>query len=1494
MSNSEKEFQGEVHVVSQTGPIRIELFDHQFKRLALGFGELRHRVTRGLYTLRYTAGTAQREEHLSVDPDDPLSTIYVDLPFPAAAPIGGSSTSHEFHRSAAMRLSRKPNMQLGIGGCLMFFARTIDGDGRSSASLEGLSLLNAKMTRILDLEDRAEQNPEEGWIGQCLELDPGGYLLRWPLLEDEGESGESGPVQHINQSLWVARGWITIVFLPYHAQNRRLGRQSASIYLVEIGKPFRADDLASTQAMEIVLSGLRTGNLVVPANLLNLLLDREFQNPMLGIVGAHALLQRSDRDWDLFDNVLDNLEKLIPGHPDLIALRLMEKLMRPDAKEVPLHPLDWPPMFYAGYRALVACDWTSDWLAQDLVEDGSVAEDVASSLLPESPWTCWLAQEPPVTQKLVLESEVSSPRKAARKASGRPPIAVLTGIARSALQRIAEGSPSPVSIDSSRPLTLSDPAVRRVRRYITDLQQMGGLMDLEKLSLGDFRQIGLPVATVRKAIRTLLDAEEDDETWRDSHSRRNQSGETTSYHAVWYAYELTRRNASDDLAKLGATLSGATVDLNPHQLDAALFAFQSPLSRGAILADEVGLGKTIEAGIVMSQLWAERKRRILVITPTTLRKQWAQELADKFFLTSQVLDTAEYNKLCRNGVTAPLHQPEGIIICSYNFAAARANEIRSMPWSLVVIDEAHRLRNVYKAGNKIAAAIKRGVFGNRTLLLTATPLQNNLLELYGLVSLIDEHVFGDVKSFRARYQTVSELGELRERLKPLCQRTLRRQVTEYIRFTNRLAETVDFTPTGEEQELYDKVSEYLRRESLHALPQAQRKLMTMVLRRLLASSTFAIAGTLSAMAERLESQAAAEIIAEDFEALREMAEEWAENDDENDQEAVESGPEIDPELRAEIDELKSYSALAASIINNAKAQALLGALERGFEKLHEIKAKRRAVIFTESRRTQDFLRQRLEANGYAGRVLTINGTNADDRSGAIYRAWVERHEDEPMVTGNKAVDVRAAIVEYFRDHAEILIATEAAAEGVNLQFCSLVVNYDLPWNPQRIEQRIGRCHRYGQQHDVVVFNFLNRSNAADQRVFELLSEKFKLFDGIFGSSDEVLGALGSGVDFERRIADIYQSCREPHEIQAAFDALQRELDEQIQARMADTQRKLFEHFDDEVQQKLRLETRLEDGQKYRSKFERLLWRLTKQELSAQFGRRIVFDDDRFRFNLTPEMAAEIQEPAQVSPAQVSPGNYQLLKGGEQESGYHVYRYGDALAIALIERARVRQLPPAEIVFDYTAYREQNIWHKPKIGMIEDLIGQSGWLSVTMLRVTSLGEEEHLLHAMVNDAGEFLAPEIAERLFQVDGYIEAPMNVQAADQQRLTMRYETLRQSALEKIGRRNNEFFTAEMEKLDRWEGDKRLTLETEIKELDAELSATKKEARRAGDLQAKLELQRRVSDLEAERKRKRRDLYDEQDKIEKVKDELLAATEARLQATVTPVDVFTIRWRVV
>src|SRR5665213_2888106 len=192
----------------------------------------------------------------------------------------------------------------------------------------------------------------------------------------------------------------------------------------------------------------------------------------------------------------------------------------------------------------------------------------------------------------------------------------------------------------------------------------------------------------------------------------------TPYQAKYFAHELTKRCSSDNVDKLASAVARAQVDLNPHQVDAALFAFNSPLAKGALLADEVGLGKTIEAGLVLSQKWAERKRRILIITPASLRKQWYQELSEKFFLRCRILESKSYNAGIKQGLVRPFEAPD-IVICSYQFARSKAADVRAIAWDLVVIDEAHRLRNVYKPANVIANTLKLALAHTRKLLLTA-------------------------------------------------------------------------------------------------------------------------------------------------------------------------------------------------------------------------------------------------------------------------------------------------------------------------------------------------------------------------------------------------------------------------------------------------------------------------------------------------------------------------------------------------------------------------------------------------------------------------------------------------------------------------------------------------------------------------------------------------------------------------------------------------------
>ena len=330
----------------------------------------------------------------------------------------------------------------------------------------------------------------------------------------------------------------------------------------------------------------------------------------------------------------------------------------------------------------------------------------------------------------------------------------------------------------------------------------------------------------------------------------------TPYQSQYYAWLLTRRAASDTVESLASTLVDSQVDLNPHQVEAALFACKNPLSRGVILADEVGLGKTIEAGLVISQRWAERRRRILIIVPANLRKQWHQELQDKFCLQALILEAKNYNAIRKEKGQNPFLMPTGPVICSYQFAKAKAEDIKVIDWDLVVMDEAHRMRNVYKTSNVIAKTLKDALARvHSKVLLTATPLQNSLMELYGLVSMIDDRVFGDLDSFRTQFvQTNREqaFAGLRARIAPICIRTLRRQVQQYVPYTARRAIVEEFTPSTEERALSNLVADYLRRPNLKALPDGQRQLISLVLWKLLASSTHAIAGALETMATRLQ------------------------------------------------------------------------------------------------------------------------------------------------------------------------------------------------------------------------------------------------------------------------------------------------------------------------------------------------------------------------------------------------------------------------------------------------------------------------------------------------------------------------------------------------------------------------------------------------------------------------------------------------------------------
>ena len=945
----------------------------------------------------------------------------------------------------------------------------------------------------------------------------------------------------------------------------------------------------------------------------------------------------------------------------------------------------------------------------------------------------------------------------------------------------------------------------------------------------------------------------------------------------YIAWLLTSRRSGDDDMRVAGVLSEARVDLNPHQVEAALFALKSPFSKGVVLADEVGLGKTIEAGIVISQYWAEQKRRILIIVPATLRRQWSTEMEEKFFLKSEILE--------RGSLISPdiILRKHHLFICSYQYAAKYADQLSQTNWDLVVIDEAHKLRNVYKNSSAAAHRISEAFRHNKKLLLTATPLQNNIQELYGLVSVIDDKYFGDLKSFNTQYgyhalEDNHSFHDLKFRLSTLIHRNLRKQVTEYVKYTSRIPMAQEYMPSEKELELYDKMSAYLLRDDAYGLPAGQRTLLLLLIRKLMASSSFAVCDTVQAIINRLKRLVGEEETedAEVDESLQELfgdsfgeeTEEWDEEEDDNlkEIEKIRLTSEQQAAVYHEIADLQEIYDLANSIKDNNKGECLLKVLEVGFQKMAELGANRKALIFTESRRTQEYLFELLEANGYKGQIVLFNGSNNDERSKQIYRNWLVVNERTGRISESKSANRRQAIVDYFRNKASIMIATEAASEGINLQFCSFIANFDLPWNPQRVEQRIGRCHRYGQRNDVVVCNFINVKNAADIRVYQLLYEKFHLFDGIFGASDDVLGSIESGVDFEKRLLEIYQTCRTPEEINAAFDQVQTEMDAQIQQTMSETRQALLENLDEDVVNLLRI--RRENNDKNISRIHRWLYALTVSYAPDCIE---ATDSDNLIFTLK-------QNP--FPQQHIATGTYQISNTDGQ---YENYRLSHPLAKAIIEAAKNKELPHRELHFDYNR-------HPYKNSIIEQMDCRKGYLAAHLVSYHSDGQDEdHIVLTAISQDGQELSSELAQRLMGI--VATAGNTIHDVPQTEMSRFYDVRKDALTTQISERNDKMLKDEIAHVEAWADDKELTIEREIKQLKAKKKEKQRMLTKVDSLNEKLDLEKELKQVTNELKRKRAEQDDLDEEIEQQRDEMIARLRQYLNQQISDKELFFIHF---
>jgi superfamily II DNA or RNA helicase len=943
--------------------------------------------------------------------------------------------------------------------------------------------------------------------------------------------------------------------------------------------------------------------------------------------------------------------------------------------------------------------------------------------------------------------------------------------------------------------------------------------------------------------------------------------------ATYHAHRLvSSANAEEAFTR---SLTSARVEMNPHQVNAALFALRSPLSKGVLLADEVGLGKTIEAGLVISQRWAEHKRRILLVVPASLRKQWSQELHEKFSLPSQILEAKTYKDMTKAGRKRPFETPRSIIICSYEFAARRADEVRAAKWDLVVFDEAHRLRNVHKKGAaKNAKALKEALGDRFKILLTATPLQNNLTELYGLVSIIDETHFGGEHAFKAQYTGAASNPAsqqlLRERLEPICNRTLRRQVQEagHINFRKRHAVTFRFEASEPEQQLYEALSEYLRDPTTIAYGGRNNPLVLLQARKVLGSSTFAVARYLDSLVERLRQKKTANIeMMGEIEEIDDL--DLDEFDDIDDESEDEVEPEfIDPEqLANELGLVEAMRDLAHSITENAKGQKLIENLPLVLDEIEGKGGKRKAVIFTESTRTQRYLADLLSDNGYDGQVVLMNGSNSDPESREIYRQWKEKHADTDRISGSKTADMKAAIVEAFKsDEKSILIATESGAEGINLQFCSLLINYDLPWNPQRVEQRIGRCHRYGQLVDVTVVNMLNMKNGTEARIHELLEQKLHLFDGVFGASDEVLGILIDGIDFEREVLRIVQDCRSAEEADREFDELTAKIQDSIDADMEMARSKALEHLDADVVSKLHRRDQV------------------LAEIVPEFERRLLM--------VAHGMLPEAQFPSPDSRCFDFQGKRWTTDWKEaDEHDWQFFRANEGLGAQLIEEALSAKeaREPSSLIFDPSAYA-----YTGQLGGVADLGGKSGWLRVlkAVMPVEDAPVEEIIVVALT-DSGELLPPAVGDKLMMAPAISQGTAS-QAVPADQLDAVQGEAFESFSKRVREESYKMMLEEEERLSRYASDMELEIQAKISAMDEEIRDLDRTARNPNlTMEETIKLKREKKKLQNQRDDLVLGQHQQKRKVRDEIDARIDEIEAMLMREPQVEEIMTLRWQV-
>ena len=574
----------------------------------------------------------------------------------------------------------------------------------------------------------------------------------------------------------------------------------------------------------------------------------------------------------------------------------------------------------------------------------------------------------------------------------------------------------------------------------------------------------------------------------------------TLFHAYYQARQLEQLSQEQFVP----VFASSDIQVYPFQIAAASFALRSPYQRGAVLCDEAGMGKSHEAMLVINQKWLEGCSRILLVIPNVdLLQQWTEMLERFYTVPYVVLTNRDQWRQNTSPDTPNAFIQDALVITTYDFAADNEDAAKAVNWDLAVFEEANVLTGVYQEGNKQAKALKRIAGESFKLLLTGTPIEKNIMDLYGLIWFIDETLLPGEKEFLARYLRRPEnYPELSSQVSRYCFRTLRSQAKRYAKVPERVLMTVEYTPSPQERKLYELLNAYINYREKKAFPEMDPYDLALRLLGLLGSSTAAILQTIKGVIKRLEQM-------------------------ENTQDELAQWQEI--------------QAVAESITQDAKATELLTVLKQGFALMKKVSAKRKAVIFTESVETQKML-QRLLSQEYT--TLSYNGST--DYS----------------------------VIRRFKEEGEVLISTDNGAKGFNLEDSAFVVHYDLLYNTLKMEQRIDRCHRLGQQCDVLSVAFIDKNNFADVRKLELVNKRMLVTNGVFGITDDVLGGFTD--DVKGAFSVIAQRLRSKAQVERDFQCTLATYEEDNRHTVAAAENVLFTTFTKELADKVKLSPRYID------------------------------------------------------------------------------------------------------------------------------------------------------------------------------------------------------------------------------------------------------------------------------------------------------------------------------